>query len=595
MTREDLQREYDELTAQLRNVLRRMHDDGALGLDTSRDERVARELEHRRAEVSNRLSRAEAESAADHPSVRSGRVSIPMPGAIRRAFGHINRADRAASDFVRDKASAFDNHAHTPVVVIVALLIHLYDLANGFSRSGAHMTVMFTAHILFAFWMIFFYYRTMFTPESGRFLGISLLAFLVPRLLYFDFVENLPLVIVFIAFLPVWVHYILMHSGGAWRRLSEYVLIGLALMLTIMVLSRVTFPDLGSQVGTNLGDAFVRVGDQFSESWDRIVNVFTNTGATSIPALQERILNTFNPNAILYPGVEEETEEPQGVFITGLRSLYDETPVGTEPIIFGRIEARTFIDEPPVYIRPRCTLLRGSRDGYVGDPGVSEPFQVNQFLTRDVTCTFPADENMRRGTYRGILGAEFNFETWAYAFYTFVSTDTLLQYAREGKDIYSELAISPRTETIYTNGPVEIGMTALEQPVDIDPDATDGRFIKQRFGFTVNNKWSQGEVSDVTYVRVLVPEPFVLENCLPIQPVSEGSENEMHWYEFDKNDVDLHYLHDFRTVTCDLNLPSRGDARRVLDFGEKTPATFVVQARYRYVLEQDVPVRMVDI
>jgi hypothetical protein len=308
---------------------------------------------------------------------------------------------------------------------------------------------------------------------------------------------------------------------------------------------------------------------------------------------RERINSTFNPEAIFYAGqVEENRQEPTGVYITELRSLYPVSYVGTPPVLLGRLEAKSFIPGG-VRIYPSCRLERsGKRYDYEGTPKLDPPgpLDVNLKLISDVTCTFDGATNLSPGTYYGVLGASFDYETWAYVTNTFVSRSLIEQYYRQGKDINYELDIPQATETIFTNGPVQIGVSASQQPIDINPEARDGRFIQQRFGFTVASRWSQGELKQVYRVNVLVPKPFEIRNCLPAYK-ERREEGTFYNYTFEgwQNKDERN---DYRTVNCELALPGKEAARKVLAFGDKTPATFVVLARYQYEIEKKVPVKV---
>jgi len=528
-------------------------------------------------------------------------------GAIGRGFKVANKKVIGAQQKVKrgyDSANSTFIGAQKAVVqatsgiwtwlfAFATIGIHLFDVINGFSRGGTHATLMFTLYVLLTIWAVFGYYRTNFTQQSMRYIGVSLFAFALPYILQIPFIRNNAYVIVALSVLPVWfLFFAMQEDNSALRFVAKLLVIGFAILLIIIAVSWVTIPDIGGAHGVSLGGPFRTFWTGVTDAWNVIKQRIAGSSLFNIKAWKTKINATFNPYAEYYAGqVEDNKEQPNGVYITGLKSLYPQTPVGTPPVILARLEAKTFLDGG-VNITPSCRLERAGKQGYAGVPDPKGPIEVNYKLLRDVTCTFPFD-NLTAGTYYGVMGTSFGFETWSYITDTFVSRSLIEQYYRQGRDINRDLEIDQTAEAIYTNGPVELGVSADEQPIDIDLDPSDGKYIHQRFGFTLANRWSQGELASVDHVDVLVPHPFELDACIPAlsDKVDEG---EFTRYTFDKSKVQMDAVLDYRTVTCQLVLPSRAAAQEVLDFGEKTPVTFVVLARYTYNIEERVPVRILE-
>lgn len=485
------------------------------------------------------------------------------------------------------------------IFAIVAIFIHLADLFTGFRYDIYYRSMFLVLYSLFTFWAVFFVYKTGFSRASWNYVAISLFAWAMPYIRMVPWPKEVSNYLIFVmALLPIWFLYISFNDKDhpMLQRLGYIIMAGFVFLILILLLGvvinrnllpRVT--DVGANVGGSFKRVFIDFGDSWSVVWDKVKTAFN-------PAIwKNRINQTLNPRAYLYTGrVEKNKKEPTGVFITKLESLSKSTPIGTEPIIFGRVSAVTFL-EHGVNVTPSCRLERAGRGAYLGTPDVEGPIEVNTHLPADVMCTFPADPNMTQGTYYGVMGVSFNFETWAYLTNTFVSKSLINSYNVQGRNINRDLHISPESQAIFTNGPVKVGMSTAEQPIAIDPDAGSDRFITQRFGFSLMNNWPQGEVERGTVdADVLIPEPFELRDCKPTSWVGEPKiENGMRRYSFSRSpDLQLDARTDYQTVTCQLYLPNKEAAEKVLNFGDKTPATFVVIARYGYKIEEKTPVRM---
>lgn len=504
---------------------------------------------------------------------------------------------------------------HTVLVCLAALIIHFFfDVFwFDFSRALGATTVMFGLYMLFAFYISFVYYKTGFSRESGKYFAISFAAWALPMVLSLPFgigdrlrdmqfaagvnMGVSPLIVI-LTLIPLWFYYIILREKQPkWLYIGAYLLLLIfVFFLFLLLLTRIMtmLPGVGDQVGANIGQAFSSFGTAISDAWASIMSVFSREGFFNPDDWRSRINQTFNPRLAIYEGQVEENQAPQGVFITDVRSLYDRVPQGTDPIIFGRVETRTFLDQV-TKVTPSCFLERGTRPlQYDKELEPAQPFDVQQNLIRDVTCTFIPDDTLDPGTYYGVLGASFDFETWSYVTYTFVGRDLILQYLRNNRDIHRDLEIPKLAESVYTNGPVEIGMIALQQPIDIDPDDRNEEFIKQNFGFTIRNRWSQGEIGRVYEVSALIPEQFQIKNCKPAEPSRERLIDGMRNYTWNEEAVGLDPRLDFATITCRLTVENKDAANEILSFAEKTPATFVVMAKYNYLTSERVPVRVIE-
>ncbi len=545
---------------------------------------------------------AAREKAARQRAAAKKKAAKKKPGLFHRAKKHYDNANEAfmraqenAQAAVVNTAVAFDRGLHPWLFFLAALFFHAWDALHGFDRGGQNFLLMFTVYGLFALYAALGYYRTGLTRDSMRYFGISIFAFLIPFIFQLPvvgpFLSRLPLLLTILTFTPVWALYIaLKEESGPLHTIGKWWTTAIVIALFIIALAMVSLPSaLGTLHPVQLGQSLRTTWTQLQDSWltvkDRFGVIF------NVREWRQRINQTFNPYMAYYSGqVEQNKREPLGVYITRLDPLYPKTFVNTSPLIQGRIEAKSFLDKD-VLITPSCRLERAGKEAWAGTPDVKEPLRLNYQLIRDVVCKFPPIPNA--GTYTAVMGASFNFETWAYITETFVSRDTIEQYSAQRQDVNTALDI-PRTATaVYTNGPVMLGVSADEQPLDIDPEAREP--LQRRFGFTLDNRWNQGEIGEVESIDVLVPEPFKLEECYPVEPTSKQEAEQggaVTRYTFTKG-IQTDARYNYRSVTCKLALPSKQAAEEVLAFGEKTPVTFVVIARYTYQLEKKTRVRVV--
>jgi len=517
------------------------------------------------------------------------------PGAIRRSFDWMWNAGATAVDTVHAGWAAW-------AFALFALAAHVWDFANGFGLQQNHRIIMLIWYILIAIIAIFFYYKTNFSQESGRYLGLSLIAFALPYARWIPYIGTNDYFNWAMMFLPLWFLYIALHEheNSFWLPLvAKGIILGLILTMIIvlvsLVIQRDLLPNVQNPAGA-VGASIQRVWQEIVDAWHLLWGKITGSGVFSYRRWEQKFNSTFNPSAVIYAGqVEQNKQEPIGVYITNLKSLYPNNYRGTEPVITSRIEAKTFIPGG-VLIEPSCRLERTGKQPLGGITDVKE-ILVEYQMTRDVACTFPIEDNITLGTWYGVMGAKFPFETWAYITNTFVARSTIRNYQAQGRDINRDLDIDQQAVAVYTNGPVGIGISSGQQPIDIDPDAKDNNYIQQRFGFTLTNRWTQGQLGEVREVDLLIAEPFQLKegSCLPTAwSGSPTLDEDGFWhYTFQRSpDLQIDARHDYRTVTCQLMLPDKESAEQVLGFGEKTPVTFVVIAKYDYVLEKKVAVKI---
>ena len=283
-----------------------------------------------------------------------------------------------------------------------------------------------------------------------------------------------------------------------------------------------------------------------------------------------------------YTGMVDDNEKtPVGLYIDNVRTIDREFYVGYPATIWADVRGKSFLDE--IVVTPHCNV----NEEYKGE---IEPITFTIFGEEHDTlsCTFTG---LEKGSYRAKIGASFDFETWAYVTYTFVDMDTMRSYEMQGKNINYELDIDPTIRSIFTNGPVMLGMSSMiDQPIGLD---TQYNAREPVLGVTLGNLWTEGEVERVDEFIIQVPEDFKLVKCDRWYPETERqpfkSEEGYDFYKFTREEIgDTRQT--FQSVTCRLRLEA--DPKGFLAGAQKIQRTFVAQARYKYKLEKSVSIHV---
>lgn len=543
----------------------------------------------------------------------AGRAGRGVAGAYNSANKSFMAAQEMAGQAVVGGVQAGSQSVKV-LFVVVAILLHLYDLSRGFSLAGGHRTFMFTAYMLLAFWAGFGHYKSRFSRSTGEHFGVSVIAWGLP------FIQLLPgfgslgaiadNITVLMALTPVWFYYIAFNQKESEqappiiRKLAVLLLTLTVFMFFILALAGFALPDFLAPGGQmDVGGSLRNFWYGFKDSSSRIMGGFFDSGIFSPRRWQESLNQTFNPAAHFYSARVEKSEESTGVFIEDLVAPIDRFFLSSnfEVTLLANLNAETVFDTD-IEVWPSCRLENYpyAFRGRVEDQNL--PIRLNSNLDRPVRCTFQKHPNMTIGSHPAYLAATFDFETWAYITNTFVARSTIENYNAQGRDINRDLRIDRRSEAVFTDGPVMLAIDGDRLPIDIDPEAPTDDILQERLGFTVNNRWPQGKLVEVYEVQLIVPEPFTLNNCFP-EGASDVVDGDPNTDDPDRQNVKTYVFsgevfddprYDFKTVTCDLDFASAADANRVLAHGEKIPVTFVAIAKYKYAIEQSTTVTFTE-
>lgn len=317
---------------------------------------------------------------------------------------------------------------------------------------------------------------------------------------------------------------------------------------------------------TNVGDIIRRTGPALNTTFTTIYN------------------NTMGE---YYSGRVEQNTEQTGVFIESINTMgtyYEGQPVE----LFAILKVRSFVDA--INLTPTCYAqdLRNESRKIKGKTEPTEILNVYRDDYRGIKCTFPQEEAFTAGRYEVVFEVNFNFETWAYITLTFMDREFVQSLRFERVDLQSRYNIRPLVRTIFTNGPVMIGMNdRMELPLTLTTNANNTLPI----GMTIENRelGGRGEIVNVTAFELRLPNEFEIEPHKCILPPSTQYSNKtdedsiIHGYKvhhFDVTNIPGRYL----TVACSVDIFEEGAKSILNDPTGKRDVTIVGSAKYNYKL-----------
>jgi hypothetical protein len=386
---------------------------------------------------------------------------------------------------------------------------------------------------------------------------------------------SLPGLVAFlIAIIPVWPLYI--SSKGDFPVMSSYMHFWIVILVLIFLYKVVTInPSAlpvfqGSPQGEQAGQVFTLITAEVHNIWDKAVHSITN-----IPGV---IQNRTGIN--IYTGmIEDNRQEPVGLYIEKVRPAEKYFYVGSPVVAWADIRGKSLVKESEIGVKPSCFI---ENIGY-SDEVIPSRFSLLGEEYNSFKCTF---NNLSKGNYRLRANAAFNFETWAYVTYTFVDIEVKRSYELGNKNINQLLDIPSLPVSIYTNGPVSLGMgTGIPQPIGIDTQYNTREPI---LGVTIDNRWTDGGIIEkVNSIVVQVPDDFDLVKCDRENPqISEGIVPGYVSYTFENfGDPRLGY----QSVTCFLHI-KEARLKSFMAGSPKVQKTFVSKASYMYNLQKAVSI-----
>lgn len=280
----------------------------------------------------------------------------------------------------------------------------------------------------------------------------------------------------------------------------------------------------------------------------------------------------------LYAGkVDQNAQEKLGVYLQEIKpsqpEFFTEDPVA----VWATIVARTL--DRPMLVRVNCIADKGTTQQRKADKVIpSYPYEVYTTDEADLDCSFEP-RALAKGTHKISIIANFTFSTLAYQKVYFIDKSRALAMAREDTDILEYYGIKDKKPvTIYTNGPVMIGMDVRNMPVKLDRKTPNQQLM---LGISIKNQW-QGRVLNVTGLKLIFPSFARLDGykCGSY----EFEEQEQGAYKLKRT---LSEIKDYKTLRCPVVISNVEQA-----LGQ-TPISiqyFKVTTNYTYELEKSISI-----
>lgn len=207
--------------------------------------------------------------------------------------------------------------------------------------------------------------------------------------------------------------------------------------------------------------------------------------------------------------VDQAATKRLGVFLQNLRPAASRFFVNEPVTLFANLKAETL--DKPITINIECKADNTPANAIIP----TKTFRVETFEETDIDCVF---DNLPEGYYTGKLSADFDFGTRAYHKAYFMDKERLRDYRRRQVDPLEGIPDKQPT-TIYTSGPVAIGMGFGSQPIGI-AQGEKGPTI----GASVTNAWT-GKIKEITKLIFYVPKGLKVTdiNGIDVQAVDCSS------------------------------------------------------------------------
>jgi len=355
--------------------------------------------------------------------------------------------------------------------------------------------------------------------------------------------------------IPLWLYYVLgfcqKHNGTA---LVDWILIIIVIFNLFMIV------DMGQltvfQRTDNLDKSWANQASRgMKQAWAFLSKDLWTNLAQSYHNFNQQVFN----QSYLYDGQQEDTEEPQGIYIEKI-DRGDYVFKEYAPIYFwALIEARNLDLDNPIYPLITCTVELDDGTllpGIVNEEDYEYEFEVHSGVDRTISCRYDPGL-IPEGGYKVTFDVTFNFGVDArrkiYLMDRTRYTEELVALKRQGKTPTPEQILlsvditDTLPETIYTSGPVSLGIGTHNPPWDIG----DTHNIKYLFGVTFENLWTQGgEIQSIDEIQLIVPDTFeiMLGSCdVKIDYDNPIEEDNSKTYVSTDTIIDIE---DFRTVNC---------------------------------------------
>lgn len=536
--------------------------------------------------------------------------------AIEKSRSAASRSDPVGTGLGTGITNAAQGISNNKVKLFFFIIIglHLFDLFSGFNRIGGNGIWWATIYLFMALAAPFFlddgegYIKTLLSPKTLIFLGISVVAWLLPVL-----VSKLPAIVqnnMWFKFLiiisPVWLMF-LIFSGAQDNLINKIrtvwilIWITLALITLLATVAKWHAPtELQGQFGFNPFDVFSDVWDSVRTSvkktFSRITGVPSTFGAFINRNLNDSIGRNFAGQ------VDPYAQGDLGVRFTKIETFRDTFRTGTPITAWAYLQGESFKEELELVMRCFAVSDEGEQfNGTIMTQGVQQDhIHLKMKEKISASCEF---DSLPKGYYDIWFGGAFVFETWGYIQYYFAPDELVTNMWLQDLNPAREANIPERPVSIFTSGPINLGLASeQDQPIPINPVSGEG-YTPDRtlppFGASVINQWSDGKVNSVRQITLMIPEPFILKGCDKVptqgtkqepQAISDRVPGYREYTFGNMQDVNS----GFQSVMCFLAFdePKEENAANIIASYDLVMKTFAAKTNYVYEIKDSVRVKV---
>ncbi|MGM5487671.1 MAG: hypothetical protein ACQESG_01855 [Nanobdellota archaeon] len=377
--------------------------------------------------------------------------------------------------------------------LLLEIAFYFIAMYSGFN-AGALL------HILFILYLYFFYVKPRAVDQvQGQFM---LLAFIIIDFFVISAVSDLtsfPM-----RMLPVWFIATLIFTTDMKRGAGSKVLIFLVLALYVFGFAAELggFKNMASYLDSSETNDFIDFITQSYEnamaSWGVLKNTTQNIYNRSTAVYREEYYTgKIDKNAQMELGVELEDIE------VGHTEQFVDEPVN----LWTTVKVQT-LDTENITVRTWCIANEGEEDERVADELRPTQFMAHDYGVFPIDCTFHSN-TYKPGSHEFQIGTSFNFRTEAYQKIYFMDRTKYSALRTQDEEPLEYYGIDDtEPETIYTNGPIMIGISLRDNLIQLDKRET-----QLMLGVTFTNNWN-GKVTSVDSVRITFPSAVHLDgNC----------------------------------------------------------------------------------
>ncbi|PIY60152.1 hypothetical protein COY95_03285, partial [Candidatus Woesearchaeota archaeon CG_4_10_14_0_8_um_filter_47_5] len=163
-----------------------------------------------------------------------------------------------------------------------------------------------------------------------------------------------------------------------------------------------------------------------------------------------------------------------------------------------------------------------------------------------VRCTFQPQDTGQKTIN---VSVRFGFSTEGYSVIWFMDREHERQVVLEGKDIVAEYGMDKESTSVYSGGPLEIGIKRFEMPYSVRADGSTSTI-----GFTFTNK-KEGQILAMNDIIITLPREITFEPDFAACPlIKTGDTYHLNTTRLGRGVTFPLRKDDYFTITCKMKI-----------------------------------------